>query len=172
MSFIRSLTRLNLFGNSGTRGTVNPAFFRGPKTTNLTDLEQNRRDCHRLFSLKSDYSEKSVQLTLDVVTNRLSNAKVPEPRISACHLVGKVLGITNVDAIEKSQLELSPDQINKLESFVLCRLARMPVQYIVGDWDFRSITLRTRPPVFIPRPETEQLVGLVLDHAKKYQLQC
>ena len=32
---------------------------------------------------------------------------------------------------------------------------RVPVQYIVGEWDFRNLTLSLRPPVLIPRPETE-----------------
>lgn len=32
---------------------------------------------------------------------------------------------------------------------------RMPVQYVIGEWDFRDVTLKMRPPVFIPRPETE-----------------
>ena len=31
----------------------------------------------------------------------------------------------------------------------------MPVQYVIGEWDFRDLTLDLRPPVFIPRPETE-----------------
>ena len=38
----------------------------------------------------------------------------------------------------------------------------MPVQYIIGEWDFRDITLKLVPPVFIPRPETEILVDLLL----------
>lgn len=41
-------------------------------------------------------------------------------------------------------------------------MARMPIQYIVGEWDFRDITLVMQPPVFIPRPETEELVELIL----------
>lgn len=39
---------------------------------------------------------------------------------------------------------------------------RMPVQYIIGEWDFRDITLKLVPPIFIPRPETEILVDFVL----------
>jgi len=35
---------------------------------------------------------------------------------------------------------------------------RMPVQYVLGEWDFQDLTLKMKPPVFIPRPETE--VGL------------
>lgn len=34
-------------------------------------------------------------------------------------------------------------------------MCRMPVQYIIEEWDFRDLTLKLRPPVFIPRPETE-----------------
>lgn len=42
----------------------------------------------------------------------------------------------------------------------------MPVQYILGNWDFHSITLKIRPPVFIPRPETEGLVNLCIEILK------
>lgn len=35
--------------------------------------------------------------------------------------------------------------------------SRMPVQYVIEEWDFRDLTLKMRPPVFIPRPETEVL---------------
>lgn len=31
----------------------------------------------------------------------------------------------------------------------------MPVQYVLGEWDFQDLTLKMKPPVFIPRPETE-----------------
>jgi release factor glutamine methyltransferase len=37
----------------------------------------------------------------------------------------------------------------------------MPIQYVLGEWPFRQVTLKMSPPVFIPRPETEQLVELV-----------
>uniref|UniRef100_A0A8C1GPM3 HemK methyltransferase family member 1 n=1 Tax=Cyprinus carpio TaxID=7962 RepID=A0A8C1GPM3_CYPCA len=40
-------------------------------------------------------------------------------------------------------------------------LTRMPVQYVIEEWDFRDLTLKTKPPVVIPRPETEELVSLV-----------
>ena len=34
-------------------------------------------------------------------------------------------------------------------------LYRMPIQYILGEWDFRTTRLKLKPPVLIPRPETE-----------------
>uniref|UniRef100_S4RMF5 peptide chain release factor N(5)-glutamine methyltransferase n=1 Tax=Petromyzon marinus TaxID=7757 RepID=S4RMF5_PETMA len=33
----------------------------------------------------------------------------------------------------------------------------MPVQYVIGQWDFMDLTLKMRPPVLIPRPETEEV---------------
>ncbi|XP_048650550.1 MTRF1L release factor glutamine methyltransferase isoform X8 [Marmota marmota marmota] len=40
---------------------------------------------------------------------------------------------------------------------------QVPVQYILGEWDFRGLSLKMLPPVFIPRPETEELVEWVLE---------
>ncbi|MEI6210416.1 MAG: peptide chain release factor N(5)-glutamine methyltransferase [bacterium] len=37
-----------------------------------------------------------------------------------------------------------------------------PLQYVLGEWDFRRLTLTVDPRALIPRPETEQLVDLVL----------
>lgn len=38
----------------------------------------------------------------------------------------------------------------------------MPLQHILGEWDFMDITLKTAPTVFIPRPETEEFVAKVI----------
>lgn len=45
----------------------------------------------------------------------------------------------------------------------------MPLQYILGEWDFHHITLKLVPPVFIPRPETEQLVELAIERLRKLE---
>lgn len=34
-------------------------------------------------------------------------------------------------------------------------ISRMPVQYVIEEWDFRDLVLQMKPPVLIPRPETE-----------------
>lgn len=63
---------------------------------------------------------------------------------------------------KKVDVEMTPAQTEKFEKLCDCRMARMPIQYIVGEWDFRDLTLLMQPPVFIPRPETEELVELIL----------
>eukprot|EP00112_Aurelia_sp_Birch-Aquarium-sp1_P010030 Seg2163.4 transcript_id=Seg2163.4/GoldUCD/mRNA.D3Y31 product="HemK methyltransferase family member 1" protein_id=Seg2163.4/GoldUCD/D3Y31 len=55
---------------------------------------------------------------------------------------------------------------NEFKKLCKRRIKREPVQYIVGDWDFRSINLSMKEPVFIPRPETEGLIDLINDYIK------
>lgn len=51
--------------------------------------------------------------------------------------------------------------------FALKRLKQgEPIQYVIGDVDFMGITLRVNPSVLIPRPETEELVQLILNENK------
>ena len=37
-----------------------------------------------------------------------------------------------------------------------------PIQYVIGHWPFRSLDLDVDPRVLIPRPESEELVGVAL----------
>ena len=49
----------------------------------------------------------------------------------------------------------------------MLRLAKgEPVQYVLGEWDFRTLTLNCDRRALIPRPETEELVERVLGHLK------
>lgn len=68
---------------------------------------------------------------------------------------------------ELKKFSLSAEQLQSIETMTDCRISRMPVQYILKEWEFRDLLLKMRVPVFIPRPETEELVELVtqqLDH--------
>ena len=52
----------------------------------------------------------------------------------------------------------------------LARLAKgEPVQYVLGEWDFRRLTLKCDRRALIPRPETEELVTRVLAHLSRLQ---
>uniref|UniRef100_F7B9I4 peptide chain release factor N(5)-glutamine methyltransferase n=1 Tax=Monodelphis domestica TaxID=13616 RepID=F7B9I4_MONDO len=89
---------------------------------------------------------------------------VPEARESSEYIVAHVLGAKTFQSLSASQrcapiTDLQQEQIGEL---CTRRLQRMPVQYVIGEWDFQGLTLKMTPPVFIPRPETEELVNLVL----------
>lgn len=44
-----------------------------------------------------------------------------------------------------------------------------PIQYVLGEWDFRTLTLKCDRRALIPRPETEELVTRVLKHLQTLQ---
>lgn len=51
-----------------------------------------------------------------------------------------------------------------LESWLTRRLSGEPIAYILGEKEFWSMTFKVTPDVLIPRPETEHLVEIVLNH--------
>jgi len=72
-------------------------------------------------------------------------------------------------ALEPNQL-LDSSQQSKLKSVLGDMLTEKPLQYILGEVSFRKLNLKVNPSVLIPRPETEELVGWILeDYAKLNQ---
>lgn len=60
-------------------------------------------------------------------------------------------------------LQAYADDPDRLAAAVARRVAREPLQLILGTAAFRHLELEVRPGVFIPRPETEVLAGLAID---------
>ncbi|XP_066452996.1 MTRF1L release factor glutamine methyltransferase [Eleutherodactylus coqui] len=89
---------------------------------------------------------------------------IPEAKDSSRILVAHALGAKTFYGIgsRAARSPVSADQLLFVEKMAQQRLKRVPVQYIIGEWDFLDMTLEMRPPVLIPRPETEELVGLVI----------
>jgi release factor glutamine methyltransferase len=56
-----------------------------------------------------------------------------------------------------------PEAINAMRAAAQRRLDGEPIQYVLGHWPFRSLDLDLDARVLIPRPETEELVGLAFD---------
>ena len=50
-----------------------------------------------------------------------------------------------------------------LQDAIDARISGMPLQYIIGEWDFYNCTFRLGEGVLIPRPETEMLVEDTLE---------
>uniref|UniRef100_A0A0B7BHX8 peptide chain release factor N(5)-glutamine methyltransferase n=2 Tax=Arion vulgaris TaxID=1028688 RepID=A0A0B7BHX8_9EUPU len=86
--------------------------------------------------------------------------KISEPKTSAEIIIAHVLGYKTLYFVDKKYTTLTTSEINTVNKLCQLRLARMPVQYVIEEWDFHDLTLKMRPPVLIPRPETEELASL------------
>ncbi|MGK5530307.1 peptide chain release factor N(5)-glutamine methyltransferase [Streptomyces sp. URMC 129] len=92
-------------------------------------------------------------------TQRLADAGVPSPRFDAEELAAFVHGT------ERSKLHTVPDAEFDARYWeaVARREAREPLQHITGRAFFRFLELQVGPGVFVPRPETESVVGWAID---------
>lgn len=83
-------------------------------------------------------------------------------RLDAELLLASVLGMKRLDLYLQYDRPVSEAELARFRAAVRRRLRKEPIQYIVGDTQFRELLLRVDRRVLIPRPETEQLVGAVL----------
>ncbi|MDQ0406355.1 peptide chain release factor N(5)-glutamine methyltransferase [Streptomyces sp. NBC_01723] len=92
-------------------------------------------------------------------TRRLADAGVPSPRTDAEELAAYLHGV------KRGELHTVPDAEfdARYWEVVARREAREPLQHITGRAYFRYLELQVGPGVFVPRPETESVVGWAID---------
>ncbi|MGY1847704.1 peptide chain release factor N(5)-glutamine methyltransferase [Blastococcus sp. SYSU DS1021] len=102
----------------------------------------------------------SARALLTAASRRLAEAGVESPRVDAELLLAHVLGVARtrlltLDAVDDAAAE-------RFEELLGQRADRVPLQHLTGRAPFRYLELAVGPGVFVPRPETEQLVGWAL----------
>jgi release factor glutamine methyltransferase len=82
------------------------------------------------------------------------------------HLVfDHLFGLTRTQILAQKNVMVSPSDQAKLTEVIRRINRHEPVQYILGEAEFFGRKFNVNPAVLIPRPETEELVRIVLDSA-------
>ncbi|MEV5482345.1 MULTISPECIES: peptide chain release factor N(5)-glutamine methyltransferase [Streptomyces] len=92
-------------------------------------------------------------------TQRLADAGVPSPRFDAEELAAFVHGVKRGELHHVTDADFDA----RYWEAVARREAREPLQHITGRAFFRYLELAVGPGVFVPRPETESVVGWAID---------
>ncbi len=96
----------------------------------------------------------------------LARQKIPDSRVACELLAARLFKCGRLDLFRLLETVPGERVVDALRRG-LQRVAKgEPVQYVLGQWDFRSLTLKVDRRALIPRPETEQLVDLVLKSAQ------
>lgn len=88
-------------------------------------------------------------------TRQLAEAGVEEAALDARLLLEFVTSYSRSDLILRAQEELAPEMVDQYRKLIGQRQQHIPLQYLTGEQEFWSLSLRVTPAVLIPRPETE-----------------
>lgn len=83
------------------------------------------------------------------------------PRLDAEILLAHALGMRRAKLLAELR---SPLPASEFEALLARRLNHEPIAYILGEWEFYSLSFACRAPILVPRPETEHLVEVALSH--------
>ena len=101
----------------------------------------------------------TVAEALRVAERELAAAGVDTPRVDAELLLAHVLGTSRSGVYSSADAEV-PDTWHVL---LKRRCEREPLAYVLGEWGFRRLVLKTDARALVPRPETEVVVERCLE---------
>lgn len=92
----------------------------------------------------------------------LLSKEIKDAELSAELLLADVVGVDRISMYSQFDKHLSKDEQKNYEKFINRRLNSEPIQYILGYTYFYGLKIICEKDVLIPRPETEQLVDVII----------
>jgi release factor glutamine methyltransferase len=95
---------------------------------------------------------------LSGATDYLAARGVASPRVDAELLLARALELERIELYTQHDRPLTESERAAVRELVRRRARREPLAYVLGDWGFRRLTLKTDARALVPRPETEIVV--------------
>ena len=92
----------------------------------------------------------------------LESKGVPEARVAAELLAARLLRLGRGLLAGEMEKPVPEKYLEAMRRGMKRLVDGEPLQYVLGEWDFRTLTLKCDRRALIPRPETEELVTRVL----------
>lgn len=92
----------------------------------------------------------------------LAAKNVPDAEVAAELLAARLLSVGRGFLATHLERTVAEKHLEAMRRAMARLVKGEPLQYVLGEWDFRSLTLSCDKRALIPRPETEELVTRVL----------
>ncbi len=112
--------------------------------------------------LQPGFNTVSIGDVLRLSTEHLAAKGSETPRLDAERLLAKAIGLERIELYMALDRPVTPSELDAARVLVARRARREPLQYVLGEWGFRRLTLTVDRRALIPRPETEVLVERAL----------
>ena len=106
---------------------------------------------------------------LDNARTILEARHIENAASEAYYLLNNRIPVTRGELLLNVSRDVAEEDIDNVMRDVSRRVDGMPLQYILGKWEFYGYEFLTLPGVLIPRSETEMLVDYILSVTEKEQ---
>lgn len=113
-----------------------------------------------------------VRIALKQGLARLRDAHVPSFTLAAELLLLHVFGRDRTWLYAHPEEQMSPADVEHFFALIARRAAGEPTQHLTGKQEFWGLEFEVTPDVLIPRPETEHLIEVALDHLAVRELRA
>jgi len=125
-------------------------------------MEGLRRRRRRLWDAAARPSNMTVLEVLQSSTAYFKKRKIDNPRLNAEHLLVHVLNRKRLELYLEFERELDEAELKPLRDLVRRRGEGEPLQHLLGTVEFCGHTFLCDKRAMVPRPETEELVELLI----------